>query len=84
MPRPTHPYLKTGKGFVYLTALIDVISRCVMGWHLSNLLDTENCLQALEMAIKTGYKPKILNSDQGCQFTSQEWLYALSLLGVFR
>ena len=75
-------YLKTGKGFVYLTALIDVVSRCVMGWHLSNLLDTESCLQALEMAIKTGYKPKILNSDQGCQFTSQEWLYALSLLRI--
>jgi putative transposase len=44
----------TGKGFVYLTALIDVVSRCVMGWHLSNLLDTESCLQALEMAIKKG------------------------------
>ena len=36
----------------------------------------------LEMAIKSGYKPKILNSDQGCQFTSQEGLYALSLLGI--
>jgi putative transposase len=75
-------YLKTAKGFVYLTALIDVVSRCVMGWHLSNLLDTESCLRALEMAIYTGYKPKIINSDQGCQFTAQEWLYALSLLRI--
>lgn len=75
-------YLKTAKGFVYLTALIDVVSRCVIGFHVSNLLDTESCLQALEMAIQTGYKPKMINSDQGCQFTSQEWLYALSLLRI--
>lgn len=75
-------YLKTAKGFVYLTALIDVVSRCVMGYHISPTLDTESCLIALEMAIKTGYKPKIINSDQGCQFTSQEWTYQLTLLKV--
>jgi putative transposase len=75
-------YIRTSKGFVYLTALIDVVSRCVMGFHLSPFLDTESCLNALEMAIKSGYSPKIINTDQGCQFTSQEWLYSLSLLGV--
>jgi putative transposase len=75
-------YIKVAKGFIYLTALIDVASRCVMGFNISTSLDTESCLQALEMAIKTGYKPKIINSDQGCQFTSQEWIYNLSLLGI--
>lgn len=75
-------YIKTANGFVYLTGLIDVVSRCIMGWHLSPYLDTESCLNALEMAINTGYKPKIINSDQGCQFTSQEWIYSLNLLKI--
>lgn len=75
-------YIKIAKGFVYLTALIDVVSRCVMGHYVSTCLDTESCLMALEMAIKSGYQPSIINSDQGCQFTSQEWLYNLTLLGV--
>ena len=75
-------YLKISTGFVYLTALIDVFSRHVMGWHLSPYLDTDSCLKALEMAIGTGFKPKIINSDQGCQFTSQEWAYNLSLLRI--
>jgi putative transposase len=75
-------YIKTANGFVYLTALIDVVSRCIMGWYLSPYLDTEGCLDALEMAINTGYKPKIINSDQGCQFTSQEWIYSLKLLEI--
>jgi putative transposase len=75
-------YLRLSNGFVYLTAIIDVVSRCIMGYHLSTSLETESCLNALEMAIKSGFKPKILNSDQGCQFTSQEWLYSLSLLQI--
>lgn len=75
-------YIKLRRGFVYLTALIDMVSRCVMGHHLSTCLGIESCLMALEMAIATGYKSVILNSDQGCQFTSQEWLYSLSLLNI--
>lgn len=75
-------YLRIGNGFIYLTALIDVVSRCVMGWSVSPFLDTQSCLDALEMAIKMGFRPLIINSDQGCQFTSQEWCYSLSLLGV--
>lgn len=75
-------YIKTAHGFVYLVALIDVVSRCVMGYSISPFLDAENCLDALEIALKTGYKPQIINSDQGCQFTSQEWAYALSLLEI--
>jgi len=75
-------YIKTGKGFVYLTALIDVVSRYVMGYSVSPFLDTSSCLDALEMALKTGFNPRIINSDQGCQFTSQEWVYSLRLLGI--
>lgn len=75
-------YLRTANGFVYLTALIDVVSRCVMGWNISPFLDTQGCLDALEMALGSGFIPFIINSDQGCQFTSQEWVYSLSLLGI--
>lgn len=67
-------YIKISTGYVYLTALIDVASRHVMGWHLSPSLETESCLKALEMALKTGNKPTIINSDQGCQFTSMAWV----------
>jgi putative transposase len=69
-------------GFVYLTALIDVVSRFIVGYHVSTSLDTESSLRALEMAISKGYRPGIINRDQGCQFTSQEWLYNMALLGI--
>jgi putative transposase len=65
-------YLRIQNGFMYLVALIDVYSRYVVGWSLSNTLDTHFCLDAL----KTGFwyaLPEIVNSDQGCQFTSREW-----------
>lgn len=75
-------YLRMRTGFVYLIALIDAFSRCIMGHYVSTSLDTEGCLKALENAINTGYRPTIINSDQGCQFTAQEWLYALALLKV--
>lgn len=69
-------YLKLGTKFVYLVALIDVYSRYIVGWSLSFELDTENCLNALHMAIKCGI-PEIVNSDQGCQFTSDNWISTL-------
>lgn len=75
-------YIKIAKGFVYLVGLIDVVSRCVVGFNVSSCLDTTSCLDALAMAMNKGYRPKIINSDQGCQFTSQEWAYSLSLLQI--
>jgi putative transposase len=75
-------YIKIANGFVYLTALIDVVSRFVVGYHLGTSLDTESCLRALKMAIDQGYRPLIINTDQGCQFTSQEWLYNMALLEI--
>ena len=66
-------YLKLPGGFVYLTALIDVYSRVVVGWRLSNSLSKEACLEALEDGIWRYGCPEIVNSDQGVQFTSEEW-----------
>lgn len=71
-------YLRTNHGFVYLVALIDVYSRLVVGYNLSNSLSTEGCLLALENAtIKYG-KPDIINSDHGSQFTSLAWITKLN------
>ena len=70
-------YLRMGDGFMYLVSLIDMHSRYVVGWRLSNTLETERCLEALQVALKEA-RPKIINSDQGCQFTSHEWVEALN------
>lgn len=66
-------YLRTPNGFMYLVALIDVYSRYVVGWSLSNTLDTEFCIDALKSGLAC-VVPEIINSDQGCQFTSEEWV----------
>ena len=62
-------YIPMPKGFGYLFAIIDWFSRYVIAWELSNLLDTDFCLQALKRGI-LGVKPEIFNTDQGVQFTS--------------
>lgn len=66
-------YLRLSEGFMYLVALIDVFSRFVVGWALSNTLDTAFCLDALKSVLSYA-QPEIINSDQGCQFTSIEWI----------
>jgi len=70
-------YIKIRNGFVYLICLIDVFSRRIMGWSLSTFLDTQPCLDALASALKSS-KPEIINSDQGCQFTSDMWVDVLT------
>lgn len=72
-------YIKLPSGFVYLTALIDVYSRVVVGWRLSNSLCKESALETLEYAIWRYGSPEIVNSDQGVQFTSEEWQKLCSL-----
>ena len=69
-------YLRMPNGFMYLVALIDVYSRYVVGWSLSNTLDTEFWVEALKSGL-TDARPEIINSDQGCQFTSDEWIHFL-------
>lgn len=66
-------YLRLPGGFAYLTCLIDVYSRAVVGWRLSNALNKEACLGAIEDALWRYGSPEIVNSDQGVQFTSIEW-----------
>jgi len=69
-------YIKIRGGFVYLICLIDVFSRRIMGWNLSISLDTASCLDALADALEH-HIPEIINSDQGCQFTSEDWVKTL-------
>lgn len=65
-------YIKMKHGFLYLTAIIDWYSRCIVGWDLDDTLDTKSVLSACSKAFAIA-KPEILNSDQGCQFTSSEY-----------
>lgn len=66
-------YIPIKHGFLYLTAVIDWYSRCIVGWEVDDTLDTRMVLNALNKAFKIA-KPQILNSDQGCQFTSQQYI----------
>lgn len=74
-------YLRMNKGFVYLVALIDVYSRYIVDWRLSTTLETSFCKEALESALCKG-TPDIVNTDQGCQFTSEEWISSLKSKGI--
>lgn len=71
-------YIKMGKSHMYLTAIIDWYSRYIVGYELSDTLDTESVITALRRAIKTYGTPEIINSDQGCQFTSDEYINYLA------
>jgi putative transposase len=70
-------YIKTGVGFVYLIALIDWFSRFIISWKLSISMTTDFCLDVLNQGIKAHKKPEIINTDQGSQFTSNEWVKQL-------
>ena len=70
-------YIPLQKGFLYLVAIVDLFSRNVLSWKLSNSLDTEFCLEALDVALGAGRKPQIFHSDQGCQFTSTDFVARL-------
>ena len=67
-------YLPMEHGFMYLTAIIDVYSRYIIGWGLSNSLDGGHSLKVLQDAIANFGKPDIVNSDQGSQFTCKAWI----------
>jgi putative transposase len=69
-------YLRMEQGFMYLVALIDVHSRYVVGWSVSNTLETAFCIDALKTGLLQA-TPAIINSDRGCQFTSEEWVHFL-------
>lgn len=67
-------YVPMSHGFMFLTAIIDVYSRYIVGWGLSNSLDGENSLKVLRNAISVHGTPEIINSDQGSQFTCEAWV----------
>lgn len=71
-------YIPLGKGFAYLIAIMDWHSRAVLGWRISNTMDTDFCVEALRDArAKAGCWPEIMNTDQGSQFTSDAWTEVL-------
>ena len=61
-------YIPMKRGFLYLVAIIDWYSRCVLSWRLSNTMEADFCIEALKEALKKG-KPEVFNTDQGSQFT---------------
>lgn len=75
-------YIKTPNGFMYLVALIDIYSRYVVGWRLSNTLDTSFCLDMLYDALAKYGASDIINTDQGSQFTSTNWIAAVEVNGI--
>ena len=74
-------YIPMARGFLYLVAIIDWYSRYVLSWRLSNTLDADFCVEALEEALKKG-RPEIFNTDQGAQFTGEAFTGLLKQHGV--
>jgi putative transposase len=75
-------YVPMAYGYMYLVAVMDWWSRYVLAWELSNSLDSEFCIRAWNRALAAGRVPLIANTDQGCQFTSEEYLDAVESAGV--
>ena len=70
-------YIPMAKGFCYLVAIMDLASRKVLSWRVSNTLDTSFCIEALKEAIGRYGTPEIFNTDQGSQFTSDDFTQVL-------
>lgn len=75
-------YIPMAKGFMYMTAFIDVYSRKIMGWGISNSMSKQWCMDVLQDAIARNGTPEIINSDQGSQYTSSTWLHFLEDNGI--
>jgi putative transposase len=75
-------YTPTVIGPMYLVAIMDWHSRYILAWELSNSLDTEFCIRALEEALSRHPKPEYFHSDQGCQFTSEAFTAILKSHGI--
>lgn len=75
-------YVPMAKGFVYVVAIMDWYSRKVLSWRVSNTMDADFCVEALEEAIRRYGTPEIFNTDQGAQFTSDAFTGALKAAGI--
>jgi len=76
-------YIPMEKGHAYLVAIMDWHSRAVLAWEISNTMDSAFCVRALKEALRrTGRKPNIFNTDQGSQFTGNDWISELQKQGI--
>lgn len=75
-------YVPMARGFLYLVAILDWCSRKVLAWRLSNSLTADFCIEALQEAIAKFGVPEVFNTDQGCQFTSAEFIGMLKQHGI--
>jgi putative transposase len=76
-------YVRLRGGFAYLVALLEWFSRYVLAWELAPSLETLHCLRVLDAALgEAGRAAEIVNSDQGSQFTSVEWIGAVQAAGM--
>ena len=75
-------YIPMRRGFLYLVAVMDWSTRKVLSWRVSNTMDAEFCIEALEDALARFGRPDIFNSDQGSQFTSPRFTGVLQAAGV--
>ena len=75
-------YIPMARGFMYMTAYIDVYSRKIMGWDISNAMSKQWCMDVLETAMAENGVPEIINSDQGSQYTSPSWKNYLERNGI--
>jgi hypothetical protein len=75
-------YIPMAKGFLYLVVVMDWVSRAVLAWRLSNTLSADFCVEALEEALARYGSPEIFNTDQGSQFTSDDFTGTLKRHGV--
>jgi len=74
-------YIPMASGFMYLVAVMDWYSRHVLSWRLSNTMESGFCVEALKEALENG-RPEIFNTDQGSQFTSDQFTNVLKSAGV--
>jgi len=75
-------YLPMARGFCYLVAIMDWASREVLAWRVSNTLDASFCVEALQEALTRYGTPEIFNTDQGSQFTSDDFIGVLESKGI--
>jgi putative transposase len=75
-------YIPMAHGFLFLVAILDIASRKVLAFRLSNTLTPDFCVAALEEALARFGRPEIFNTDQGAQFTSEAWLDVLKRAGI--
>jgi putative transposase len=75
-------YIPMRHGFMYLVAIIDLYSRFVVNWGISNSLESDFCIEVLKEAINKHGRPAIFNTDQGVQFTCQEFIEVLENNGI--